>query len=281
MPWYLPEGREIGTLPAATPPSFYVEQANKRLREAASLWGVPLGVLVNYSIMDTSSAGSAMGVGSFGGDKNGLGGATSSTLSMAWKSYEKSMAERVMSIKKFSKHTLSRMSKSWRDAMIPAAIEAYQRNKLEQFERENGTEAQFQTQLMNSHYNEDTKGVLETRRAAEKQRYMEDECGSTKCLRAAEASLPAEARMGDLYYHMNRLQQLEQIIALWQANILRSQAAVRVAAATLDLRPSDFELPEAMDDVRETANQPLPESEPPEDGEGGGSKSSSSKKAKK
>jgi hypothetical protein len=261
--WTIEEGREIGQIPPAVPPEFYVEQSLKRIREAASLWGIPSGVLLNYSIMDSSSSGASSGLGSMGGQKEGVGGATSGTMSSAWQIYERTMHAQITSIERFSAVVLKRMQQKRKSDLIERTIKQFVDGKLAEFYDRHGTEEQFSHKLMYSDTDESIKEGLAYQRQQRKSEYLDpDNCKK-------EIKLPKEASLNDLVFKIPRVQPLQQVVPLWQSGILTSTALIKMVKCSLHVEETDLELPETLDEAREASLNPMPEMAEEKEGEGG------------
>lgn len=277
--WQLPEGREIGVLPPATAPVFYVEQAMKRWREAAAMFGIPVGVLLNYSIMDGSSEAGTMGGASSGGDKgSGLGGATSGTTSTAWRNFQRNIHGRVSSLEAWSKYVLQSMIDKKTSALLTKTIEDYIKERGDQFDKmHGGSEADFSVSLaLAKDVDDSTKDAMQAARRKKKTEWMTDGEGA----KGLNDNLgKGGKKRNDLKFLIPRMNTLEQIISLWQMKQVNSMGMRQELMRQLHLPESYLELPEAMDQAREAAVNPMPEAQPDEDEDGeGGSKK---KKAKK
>lgn len=272
--WTLPEGKEIAQVPPAVPPAFYEEQVTKRLREAAFVWGLPVGVLLNYSIMEASSSMGSMGST---GAKSGTGGSTSGTTSTAWHIYETTMHAMADTLERWAAQVLKRMRKRRRDAVIARTIQLFAEHRLEEFYSRHGTEQQFAHRMITDSTTDDSvKRGLQYSREQQKE----------ECMRAVGATDPAAMLSGkdaaladakdDLLFKIPRVMTMQQLMALWDKSLLNPEGMHRKLIESLHIDESDLELPEAMADAREASVNPMPEAQPDDAGASGGPK----KKAK-
>jgi hypothetical protein len=270
--WILPERYELGAVPVATPPTYYVEQFMKRWREAAVMFRIVVGVLRNYSVLDSASDTGSMGGASAGGKEDGLGGATSGTTSTAWRLFRGSMNAQANVLEAWSKGVLQSMTDKHAKAQIDSSVQAFVADRKGKFDRDHGgNEVQYSTYLMNlTGIDENTKqGMQETRRK-QKESYLSESLKQGR----ESASKQHGKKRNDLVFKIPRVQTIELLVSFWEKRFINSAGLREELMRNLYLPEQFMELPEAMDQQRDIATAPDPEmaEEDGEEEEGGGAK---------
>lgn len=283
--WTLPERYELGAVPVAQPPTYYVEQIMKRWREAACVFRVVVGVLLNYSVMDGSSDTGTMGGATAGGKEGGLGGATSGTTSTAWRIFRTAMNAQVTGLEAWSKRVLQAMADKKKSDALRLSVLAFMEDRKDAFDRANGgNEAQYSAHLMNSKgLTEDVKQGMQHARRKRKEAHMSEGLHEAQRMFSngdSASSGSGSKKRNDLLFKIPRVQTLELLVSFWEKKVLTSVGLREEVMRTLYLPEQFLELPEVLDEQREASLNPLPEVEP-DDGEEGGGAGGAKKKAKK
>ena len=255
----LARGRTVGQTQLPVAPAYFNEQSARRRHAAAAAFDIPMGILLNYSLIAPKTEGQS-GLGSGMGNKDsGLGGATSSTKSTAFALFEKAMRAVASSLELWSEEVMAKMSAP-RKERARQESEAHAAKHMADAEvgffATHGSEKKF-------YEGEPTKGQIQLR-AEDKAWHME---------KARDAYVPLEKEK-EVAFRLPRQQPVEVVQALFVNGWIKAETGVRRLNETLQWDEDEFESPEALEQVRKMRNEPPQE----EGGEGGEKKKK--KKAK-
>jgi hypothetical protein len=241
--------RTIGQTQLPVAPAYYNEQKAHRKSAAASVWGIPLSIMQNYSIFSSGTEAKA-GLAGMGNKNSGLGGATSSTKSTAWQVWEDTINGESDKLERWSANVLKSMLTRYTHEQNKQGLHQCLDRALGKFYREHGTEEEF-IQRMNTAQTVETHPHLgdsmATTRLHTKEKYLSD-----------AKTAWSEGKVPDLVYRLKRSQPTEVIRQLFVEGFLKADSAVRMLSGGLHIDPSDFESADKLDKVRKLRNEPEP-----------------------
>ena len=243
----LQEGRTVGQTQLPVPPAYYNEQHMRRLHTTAAIWGIPLGVVMNFSIFASGAEGKA-GLSALGNKSSGLGGATSSTKSTAWTIWEETTNGVATSLERWSRDVLDKMGAAGRDERDRLACAKALDDASTEFDRLYGDETMFYQQL--------TQIAPDQSHIADNMKEDRKEKKTTHLARAAASYKPEKAKQ--LMYRLTRTQPIDVLRSLFTEGFLKPEAIIRHMAEQMHLDPADFEEPTAIAKVRSARNEPEP-----------------------
>jgi hypothetical protein len=253
----LSEGQVFSQTQLPLPPAYYNEQRAHRRFAAGQEWGIPIGVLLNFSIFASTAEGKA-GLSALGNKASGLGGATSSTKSTAFTLWEKAKDKIIDSLEQWSIKVLARM---W-ESGAPERFEACIAQAEEQFFSVYGNEESFQRDQ--SHRDPDSAA-----------HHQKDRDQNKDAMRANVAREQFSKEPKRLMFRLKRVQPVDVIKSLHVENYITSECAIRTIREQLHLKRSDMERPENVDKARKSRNEPPPK--PGAEGKDGGGDKKKSK----
>ena len=227
------EGWSVGQAQLPVPPAYYNEQRAHRRYAAASEWGIPLGVLTNYSMFASSAEGKA-GLTALGNKGSGLGGATSSTKSTAWSIWETSRRNTMAALESWSVDVLGRM---WDEEGAERCIEQATRS----FDEE---EAGFRASIENDE--------LDVREAKVQERQREKD----RCMTTAAEELRAQSKQRKMF-RLKRVVPFEEMKQLFVENIVTADGLLQ-SAIERGVPRKFLEQPAAVEKARKSRNEPEP-----------------------
>lgn len=243
----LAPGRTIGTTPLPVAPAYYVEQKMHRVYRTAATWGIPIGIMMNYSIFASGVEGKA-GISAMGNKASGLGGATSSTKSNAWENWETTINSIADSLESWSLDVLRHMECENQRRTEPMRIQDHLEKANQKFEDDNEDEDAFQQRVsMLAPEQEHIGAKLKKKREQKREEHRKKAVDSYQL-----EELP------ELVYKLQRRQPVPVLKELYVDNILTSEALVRHLSQQLHLDSSDFEPSGTIDKVRKARNEPEP-----------------------
>ena len=122
----VPKGWAIGQTQLPLPPQYYTEQKAHRKFAAAAAFGIPWGIVLNYSLMEAASESS---VSVPGNKSSGLGGSTSSVKSTAWNLWETTTKGIQRALERWSVDVLRRMMRLQLEVHNAAKLNAHLRGR--------------------------------------------------------------------------------------------------------------------------------------------------------
>lgn len=245
--------RTIGQTQLPVPPAYYVEQRVHRVYRAAAAWGIPVGIMQNYSIF-TSGVEGKSSVSAIGNKSSGLGGATTSTKSTSWQTWEDTIKSVAETIEQWSVRVLAGMIRNQIAARNQVALQRHLDESLEGFYKKNGTEQEFQEKLSTT-VPATTHGHVIKNLTDKRVRNKEAH------LAKAEKQWKGE-KPPDLIYRLRRSQPVDVIKQLFVENLLTAEATIRILSEQLNIDIGDFEEPESLSKVRKLRNEPEPKPQP-------------------
>lgn len=231
----MPTGYTISKTPLPEPPSYYNEQRAHRKFAAAAVFGIPMGILFNYSIMAPASE-KAGGLSVMGNKSSGLGGATSSTQSTAWTAWETATNALKQKLEQWSQDVCSKMGRH----AAQQRLEKHMNDADSRFHQEHGTE----DGLFGSRGELNTAALDQYRR--QKQLYRAE---------AGAAFLQEEADNA-VMFRIPRVHPLETIKSLHVEGILKSEIVISEIAKQLEWPLDFFEDSASIDKTRDARNNP-------------------------
>ena len=233
---FLREGETIGQTQLPVPPAYYNEQRAHRRYAAAAEWGIPLGVLHNYSMFASSAEGKA-GLSALGNKGSGMGGATSSTKSTAWSIWEQTKSSAMSALEDWSVRVLERM---WGASSKKRAL-AHMDSAMKDFD---DTEGAFQASIA-----EDDVEVADGKREERKR---------NKTRRVDEALSELKAQPSAKWvFRLKRVIPFEEMKQLFVENIVTSEGLLQ-SAIDRGIPRKFLEKSDAVEKARKSRNEPEP-----------------------
>ena len=229
------------------PPAFYNEQSLRRLHRTAALWGIPLGVIMNFSIFASGTEGKA-GLSALGNKSSGLGGATSSTKSTSWTIWEETTNGVATSLERWSQGVLGRMGAAGKLARDRNALEVALADASAEFDHIYGDESMFHQRL--AQISPDQTHVADNMKEDRRQKK------TTHLAQAVKGYKPEKKKQ--LIYRLTRTQPIESLKSLFTEGFLKPEAIIEALQEQLHLPAEWFEDPEALSKVRKSRNEPEP-----------------------